>query len=418
MRLVCAHCGHHGQQPFQDAAPFGNGVPRGLCVACAENAERPDEYRAPIKDFRPAETFDLLTSPRYIGIEFEMYHQRHNSDRSEQVCQDWRLLNCGAGEDGSISSDSGIEIKTPPAQGDDVALWINAVTTVAKHHGMRVNKSCGLHVHTDARDMKAAHLHSLIVLVGNIEPVLYALMPASRVSGAYSRPMGLDVRTSPTRRPTVQEHLRALLPHNEHYSALNVLHALEEHHTVEWRYHAGTLHPDKVLRWVQLVSALMDTARQGSVADFALPPEADFETRSALLQKVSGYPWLMDYLKKRMAFFGHQGANLIRDVMLSPTAPREHCTLVLSEREPLPPPDGGVQFRILQQHIPGGLDEWVASNGITLRVEGSPEWQAQERVLYLRGTDAHHDTDAVYCTAREFESILAAVREFNRTFGG
>src|SRR3990167_9189469 len=261
MKLQCVECHQEGKYPFEDSAPYEENNPNGLCL---EHGPRytPDVthfYRHPKRDFRPGEEFSLLTSRRFVGMEFEMFHHTHNTDRPLDLSRDWRLLNCGIAEDGSISSRANIEIKTPPAQGDDAVLWAKAIGTIAPAYGMVVNKSCGLHVHVDIRDFNSVAVKRVGLLGLLVEPVLYAALPPER---AYSMSSPLHIN-----RKALLEVLQETAAvksvwykdQGGRHIGMNLA-ARERHGTLEFRYHSGTLNPTKVLHWLRICTGVVDAA--------------------------------------------------------------------------------------------------------------------------------------------------------------
>ena len=323
MRLTCTDCHKEGQHPFEDSAPYGerNGV-------CAEHGpgKVPDYThfaRNPIKDFRPGDTYDLIPSRRWVGMEFEMYHRTGVTNRVMDLSRDWRLLSCGVSEDGSISSRANIEIKTPPAQGDDAALWAKAVGTICPSYGMMVNKSCGLHVHVDIRDYGALAMKRLGLLAMAVEPVLYAALPPDRRERGMSSPLAIDRDRLYRANGEAVENVWWSRVSGRHYG-LN-MHARDEHGTVEFRYHSGTLNPEKVKHWIRictgLVDAAADTARVAQRV-FGVAPK-DFADRLDLLQHATMMPGdTLAYLMRRITQFKQDGKLLHERSMMLTEAPQ------------------------------------------------------------------------------------------------
>lgn len=309
MRLECTDCGESAGKVFQALAPYGMGTPKALCVACHEQDPKPLPYeRRFVKDFRHADTFNAVTSKRFVGVEFEMFNVNDDTDKVFALSADWRLRNCGISEDGSIESDAGIEVKTPPAQGDDLAEWIGGVCAISKQYRMTVNSSCGLHVHVDGRGMTGRQLRRLMALVRVCEPVIYGMQPLRRLTGDYSRPMQIqpdaamrctsDVRSR--RAPLNWWHEYA---NGSHYSGLN-LGALNEHGSVEFRYHSGTLNAEKVMRWIAICQAFVDTACSRRALRWPTV-FSSLDDRLRYMVTALQIAALHDYIKERMTYFRH-----------------------------------------------------------------------------------------------------------------
>ena len=319
MKLVCTDCGTEGTRPFTDSAPYATGSPKGQCATHGPSkAPALDRFtRAFTRDFRTGDSFDLLPSRRFVGMEFEMYHRMGVTNRVLDLSRDWRLLNCGVSEDGSITSRANIEIKTPPAQGDDAILWAQAIGSICPSYGMVVNKSCGLHVHVDIRDLSAMGMKRLGLLAMAVEPVLYAALPTERRTNGMAGPLHVTIQELLSARASF-EHLENLW--GEHgigrHVGLNI-YARGRHGTVEFRYHSGTLNPEKVKHWARICTGLVDAAAGGNISTSTLgkfPP--DFEGRLALLRGAARLPEeTMAYLLRRIKHFGQAPEALHQEGM-------------------------------------------------------------------------------------------------------
>lgn len=95
--------------------------------------------------------------------------------------------------DGSLPS-GGFEIPLAPAGGD---LWLDEVSEVCaelRRVGASVSRSCGLHIHCDARDFKWADIRRLMRLYAHVEPALFHMVPLSRATGSYSVPCASEYK--------------------------------------------------------------------------------------------------------------------------------------------------------------------------------------------------------------------------------
>lgn len=306
MRLLCYFCGATGT-PFEDVAPCGEDSAVGVCKVHGP-LHLPNQRRAPRLNFPTAESCSQF-SARYVGLELEMFHHQHDTDRSLQLSTDWRLSNCGMSEDGSIRSNSGIELKTPPAQGDDIALWITAVSKIALSYGMRVDASCGVHVHVDVKQLTAADFRRLFLLVRYWEPVIYAILPPNRWMGGYGGPMQLAEKG--IRRVTTMPHLEALWKRqngSSRYRGLN-FESYKKYGTVEFRYHSGTLNAEKLLAWAYLCQRIVDTSTEVNLV--SIPHHFDnFDDRLQKLAVATKVERLLPYLTARIAHFGANTAAI------------------------------------------------------------------------------------------------------------
>lgn len=329
MKLSCIDCGTEAVRPFEDGAPYQVGTPRALCPAHGlTKRDETHEYRNPVKDFRSAETFDLFPSRRFVGLEFEMFHREGSTDAVYALTKDWRLYNAGMSGDGSISSNAGIEVKTPPAQGDDAVAWIAAVCRVALGYGMRVDKSCGLHVHVDFRDGGTAALTRLFLLARVFEPILYAMHPESRRLCGTANPLQAPPALIESVRS--EEQLWALWGGQSNgrggrYRGCNFL-AQAKHGTIEFRYHAGTLNVEKATKWAALCAALVEAAltRRTAAIPHVFTNEDDRLRAFGRCLNLNG---LMPYVEARLLHFQQDRAALAQTLHLTPRPGRDSDAL-------------------------------------------------------------------------------------------
>jgi hypothetical protein len=123
---------------------------------------------------------------RHVAVEVEVYSYVNGSDVNETVSR-WPGM-C-AKTDGSLP-ESGREITTAPAAGDRFLDQIEDLTSALAVAQARVNSSCGLHVHVDARDYDASQIRRLLLVWNYIEPVIQAILAPERRENQYCRTMG------------------------------------------------------------------------------------------------------------------------------------------------------------------------------------------------------------------------------------
>ena len=115
----------------------------------------------------------------------------------------------------------------------------NRVTSYCKKlqdAGCKVNKSCGLHIHLDQRDVARQTAWRRFGRLVEALPWLKMAVPPSRIGNQYCR-----LNTSTT-------------PDSDRYKAINWL-AYGEHTTLEVRLFNGTIDATKILHWVNLCVA-------------------------------------------------------------------------------------------------------------------------------------------------------------------
>lgn len=257
-----------------------------LCNSCYESDRdfeedssniRYREYR--ITDvFSSDETGKVLMSVRPFGVELESIvpSYEHKAKVSQLLPKE-----VGVSDDGSISGDgTGIEIQTPPASGIKAELLINDVCDILESNDATVNKSCGFHVHVDAKDVddKDASgafraIQSLWLFYIAFEDVIMSFLPHSRRASEYCHSLRSDYhfreimdaqniekleriwyRVANTQQAT---SAKSQSKHPTRYRGIN-MHTLFSGRHIEIRFHSGTLNPRKILEWTNLHLRIMD----------------------------------------------------------------------------------------------------------------------------------------------------------------
>lgn len=243
----------------------------------------------------------FIKSERLTGVELEIVDKylekissyRDNGERREKT----RLETMGklpkyvkVTRDGSVSNNhcDGLEIVTPPRSLDKLEEMVGDSCGVLRKGGFGVNKTCGVHVHLDASDIKEnpKKLAQLLRAYYSVEDILYSVNPPSRWNNDYCIPiskryvfndfranMKLDdfecmwygVKENFSLRITKDKNYIKSLKKNHYtntkYSALN-LHSTNYRGTVEFRHHAGTLNTDKLLGWISILHSIVDYVKK------------------------------------------------------------------------------------------------------------------------------------------------------------
>ena len=210
-----------------------------------------------------------------------------NSGYTHAVTSYWKIVT-----DASVSG--GCEVVSPPMRsGLDSLEEVRKVSAVLKRLGFRINRSCGFHVHHEARDLDAKAVRNLARLVNRFQPILNGLVPSSRRDGQWAmaftdqemerfekartaccgrgwggREGGVSgcqaARFSGRRRysRTYRSGACSACSATTRYKALN-LKSLHQHGTVEFRQHSGTVEADKLVNWILLTQGLIEKAKAG-----------------------------------------------------------------------------------------------------------------------------------------------------------
>lgn len=163
--------------------------------------------------------------------------------------------------DTSISGWNSFELVSPPLSGQAGLDEIRKACEVLNGLGAKVNRSCGLHVHHDAREFTVKHFRNLVKLYYRLEPLLDRAMPMSR-RDSYNRycksmrrlPSYMLERLSQAKNVS---QIRNLF--HDRYMKLNLA-SWWERGTVEFRHHSGTTDPEKIVNWVVFTQLIVNRA--------------------------------------------------------------------------------------------------------------------------------------------------------------
>lgn len=168
--------------------------------------------------------------------------------------------------DASLRAEAGwmaLELVSPILRGkaglDAVARVCNALTEM----GAKVNVSCGLHVHHDARDLTLDAWKNLCKLFGKHERALHQVLPPSRRNSRWCMPINNEPTLADFFKKidagnTIEQVARTVSGRSR-YRTLNT-ESYWRHGSVEFRQHGGTVDADKVVNWIKLTAAFVNVA--------------------------------------------------------------------------------------------------------------------------------------------------------------
>lgn len=228
----------------------------------------------------------------WIGVEIECLipYQTGVEGQSDlkRLFQDRKVQFSSIKSDGSIHAEDGyfgVEITVLTRL--DRPETLRKVCSILNEIRARVNRSCGLHVHLDARPIKRLsetdRKRELKRISRNFErslPVLLRMVPESRRSNTYCMP-------------------RVSKLNGSRYCAVNMT-AFQKYKTIEVRLHSSTTSFDKIIQWAQLVHSIM----HAPTIPVRCSDINDLETHI----KISAE--LMEYVAQRTARFNGESSSL------------------------------------------------------------------------------------------------------------
>ena len=198
----------------------------------------------------------------------------------------WKLV-----PDGSVYG--GAELVSPILSGADGLAQVRKASEGLVAAGCKVNRSCGFHVHHEAKDLSVANVRTLARLINRFKVVLDGLLPPSRRGAGYAMPFTTEelARLEAAKEKTCglqqyspraargegsQTHRVCRLVSGANRSRRRVcqacacqryrvvnLRAMHKYGTVEFRQHSGTIEAEKIVAWVALTQGLVEKAKHG-----------------------------------------------------------------------------------------------------------------------------------------------------------
>ena len=143
----------------------------------------------------------------------------------------------------------GFEIVSPILSGVEGLEAVKAVAAALVAAGATVDRSCGLHVHVNARDLSSKSFANVARRYARFESEIDALHPRSRRNNSYCQSVN-DIVDDITRLEANGYSTRELSQNiGSRYYKVNLVSFLR-HGTVEFRQHAGTVDGTKMVNWI------------------------------------------------------------------------------------------------------------------------------------------------------------------------
>ena len=161
---------------------------------------------------------------------------------------------------------NGLELVSPILKGQNGMNQLEKACKALEAAGAKVNKTCGLHVHHDARDFTSATFVNLLLIYGRFEEAIDSLVSPSR-RGNQNTYCG-SIQMLNYSHEEIKE-MAQLTPRQicnrigTRYIKLN-FQSYITHGTVEFRQHQGTIEFEKMYNWILLTQAMVErgTARE------------------------------------------------------------------------------------------------------------------------------------------------------------
>ena len=233
------------------------------------------------------------TFTRKFGIEIEAYNCTREKLASElraagidvavegynhTTRNHWKLVT-----DSSLTGNNTFELVSPVLEGEAGLKELEKVCWVLEFCDVKVNDSCGLHIHMDAADFDLQTWKNLALSYKHLERVIDSFMPQSRRQNYYCKGLS-SISTADIQAAQNINDLRAAFGNNR-YRKVN-LEAYARHRTVEFRQHSGTTNFTKMENWVRFLNGLITFAKSGIAANTSLENIPFLDEKQKLFYKL------------------------------------------------------------------------------------------------------------------------------------
>lgn len=223
----------------------------------------------------------LLASGHSITVNAEGYN--HTTSR------DWKIVSDSTAKPTQRQMRNGykgqFELVSPICKGEKSMLEIKCILKAMNDYDMTVSKYCGLHVHHDVRewrrDLRSSNyeynvsamrkMTNCITLVQKFENVIYGMLPESRRTGGWAKPLnrafttvfhhvnGKATHNTKDKMKAMKQGAKRGEFQNSRYCGLNFK-SMFKHGTIEFRYGAPTLDFEKLSNWIVFTQQFVNMA--------------------------------------------------------------------------------------------------------------------------------------------------------------
>lgn len=193
------------------------------------------------------------------GVECIVEGYNHSTRRH------WKVVS-----DGSLNGENSFELVSPILEGQAGMEELSKVCEVLETARVKINKSCGLHIHFDACNFGLTQVKNMLHNYAAFEHEIDSFMPNSRRANnnTYCKSIiGFDARIE--RANSIQQLAGVF---SSRYFKMN-LQSYSRHNTIEFRQHSGTVEFMKISNWILFLHNLTEYSISKRVAQ----SEANFE---------------------------------------------------------------------------------------------------------------------------------------------
>ena len=178
-----------------------------------------------------------------INVQIEGYN---HTDRNY-----WKIVMDGSAE---------WELVSPPLSGEEGFRQLEIACKALQAAGVKVDKSCGLHVHHGVNDLSVDNFKNLYKLYYKFEETIDEFMPESRRANnnTYCKSMKGSYEMEKILQAKTLMELENI--YWDRYYKLNIQ-SYVKHGTIEFRQHNGTIEFDKISNWIKLTNMMVERSK-------------------------------------------------------------------------------------------------------------------------------------------------------------
>lgn len=171
----------------------------------------------------------------------------------------WKLTTDGSvNYAGTGRSWAGLELVSPPLQGEDGLDQLQRVCTALAEAGAQVDKTCGTHIHHEARGLTVRAAANLIRNYSEARPIIdRVLAPSRRLDANQGRSFCASYEAHTLRHVDNATMIGDIADYAGRYRDVNFC-AWGRQGTVEFRQHQGTVDYMKIASWAALTRSMLD----------------------------------------------------------------------------------------------------------------------------------------------------------------
>jgi hypothetical protein len=218
---------------------------------------------------------------KQFGVEFEAYNVDKTVLRNKLVASGvnceiagythdttryWKIVT-----DGSITGNNTFELVSPILEGETGLAEMMKVCKILNQCGAKVNKSCGTHVHINARNFTLEQWKRIYINYARLEKVIDGFMADSRRGNKNRFCQGFStVRNFENEiKSAMSLNTIANKLSNSRYWKINPQ-SYSRHNTCEFRQHSGTTDYIKISSWIRFLSNLVDFSENHLITEKTL----------------------------------------------------------------------------------------------------------------------------------------------------